>query len=332
MTDRRPTLFLHNGNTSILSRLNEVENIHLSDVPGSDIGAKADYLEQKGKSTNCCIADLKNNGPTDFLIDIDLTNISKNFYIKKIITSFSDDLRNLDPCWTVKKYNENQYLQALAYGLASSNEIIFLDKVNQQYRSEKGKTYIFSPGRCGSHLLLNQEFVPKTTKITHHYQTDQKTLRNIDLLTNAEEIFTVLRYSVFDQITSDFLHEEIFREAIVTTKENYNDIVKKVEQAKPQTIELEFCTKIFYRLLHFLDWYFLFSNVIQKKINLYFYEELSTLPKHNYTYIKNPYSKKELISNYDEIEDYSARFLQPLYDKLIQKITIQHKNLNNESF
>lgn len=330
MSDKKPILFLHNGNTSIMHRLKVENSINLLDVPGNNIKQKRMYIKEKNNSCNCCPADLNHKTKyKNYLIDNDLADIAKNFYIIKVITSFSNDLKNLDPCWS-NNYNKSDYFQVLAYGLTFCDEIIFLDQ--PEFTFDRKNSYIFSPGRSGTHALLNQSFITEDVRFYHHNQAENSidnglTFADGELLYNAEKIFSVIRKNIFEQAASSFVAINILKHYMSTTRENYLENLRIIENTKPQVIDYEYCTHIFFQMVHFFDLFLMLKLILGKDIELFYFEELSS---ENEKYLKNPYNKEDLIKNYHEMKSMVDKNIQPLYKNLLEKTRIiQNYNLKN---
>ena len=314
-----PTAILHNGNTSVTTRMELSNSINICDVPGNNFKEKAEYLTKNKLSTNFCIADLSNYNPDRKLIDRDLYDISKNFNIIKVITSFFSDICNLDNCWKLDYYSKERYLQNLSYGLVFANEILFLDQPDLELESRD--RYIFSPSRSGSHVLCN--LLDDSYKLQHHNQCpDTLQMIGLDNLVNAEKLSSVIRKNLFEQITSDFIIT-LLPVTMVTTQKTLDQNTQIVKNTKPGTIDKEFCNYSFFKTLHFLNWFLLFKLVIKKDIKLYYLEDLIADKNNsnmiNRRFIKNPYKKRDLIVNYDEMKLYVDNNLQPLYNELLTK-------------
>ena len=286
-----PTAILHNGNTSVTTRMELSNSINICDVPGNNFKEKAEYLTKNKLSTNFCIADLSNYNPDQKLIDRDLYDISKNFNIIKVITSFFSDICNLDNCWKLDYYSKERYLQNLSYGLVFANEILFLDQPDLELESRD--RYIFSPSRSGSHVLCN--LLDDSYKLQHHNQCpDTLQMIGLDNLVNAEKLSSVIRKNLFEQITSDFIIT-LLPVTMVTTQKTLDQNTQIVKNTKPGTIDEEFCNYSFFKTLHFLNWFLLFKLVIKKDIKLYYLEDLIADKNNSNTinrrFIKNPYKE-----------------------------------------
>ena len=314
-----PKAIVHNGNTSVTTRMELSNSINICDVPGNNFKEKAEYLTKNKLSTNFCIADLNNTNPDLKLIDQELYDISKNFNIIKVITSFLSDTCNLDNCWELEYYSKEKYLQNLSYGLVFADEILFLDQPDLELESRD--RYIFSPGRSGSHVMRNLS--DDSYKLQHHNQCpDTLQIIGLDNLINAEKLLSVMRKNLFEQIASDFI-TTLMPAIMNTTQKTLNQNIQIVKNTKPGTIDEEFCNYCFFQTLHFLNWFLLFKLVIKKDIKLYYLEDLIADKNNsnmiNRRFIKNPYKKRDLIINYDEIKLYVDNNLQPLYNELLTK-------------
>lgn len=312
MTDK-PKIILHNGNTSVISRLGLETCYNIQDVPGNTMAQKAAYQHDKKLSTHFCVADLTtSSGSNNFILDQELSDISDNFYICKVVTSYANDKINLDPCWG-DCYSKLQYLQSLAYGLALCDEILFLDKPDLDLNKKTNENYIFSPGRCGSHLLKNQSIDLASYKLYHHDQTDKQTQILIDLC-YSNKLVSVLRKNIFQQVSSEFMYE-VLGTLMITTKENYLENKKIADNAKPKPIPKNYYVNLKYKIQHFLDWFYLLQIVLEKDIKLHYFEELNT----GGFFLKNPYDKQKLISNYADAKAYVDSEVQPFYNKLLKE-------------
>ena len=313
MSDK-PKIILHNGNTSVMSRLSLENCYNIQDVPGNTIAEKAIYQQHKNISTHFCVADLKtSSGNDNSIVDQDLIEISNNFYICKTITSYVNDKLHLDPCWN-SNYSKLQYLQNLAYGMSLCEEILFLDKPDLEFNKTTNENYIFSPGRCGSHLLMNQSSEFMSYKLYHHNQDNKNTLQ-IEPLCYGKKIVSIVRKNIFDQISSSFV-SEILGTTMITTNKNYLKNKKIVDNAKPQPMPKGKCIQIKYQMQHFFDWFYLLQLVLEKDIELHYFEDLD---KNVGKFLKNPYDKQILISNYADAEAYVNNIIQPFYNKLLNK-------------
>jgi len=304
----KPIAIIHNSNTSVISRLSFKDSLNICNVPGSTFKEKSQYLLDKKLSCNFSAADLENATQKN-----DLYNIANNFFIIKAITSYDNDIKHLDDCWQIQDYTKEQYMHGLSYGLTYSDKIVILDNINIQFQNNE-KNYVFSPGRSGSHLLLNQPFIDNSYTVVHH-NLENKKLQRFDDIFNAAKLRSVLRKCLFDQITSEFL-TVMLGDTILTTTKNYNDNVKKINNTNPAELDLNFCTDVFFNIISFNDWFLLLKLILKKDITMSYFEDL---PKDTGRWVKNPYKKSDLITNYSDIESYVETNLQPLYTELLFK-------------
>lgn len=304
----KPIAIIHNGNTSVISRLLLNNSLNICNVPGSTFEEKSQYLLDKKSSCNFSAADLENATQQH-----DLYDIANNFYIIKAITSYDNDIKHLDDCWRIQDYTKEQYMHSLSYGLTYSDKILILDNIDIQFQNNR-KNYIFSPGRSGSHLLLNQPFIDNSYTVVHH-NLENKKLQRFDDIFNAAKLRSVIRKCLFDQITSEFMMI-ILGGTLLTTTKNYNDNVKIINNTTPAELDLNFCKDVFFNIISFTDWFLLLKLLLKKDITLSYFEDLS---KDTGRWVKNPYNKSDLITNYSDIQSYVEINLQPLYTELLFK-------------
>lgn len=230
----KPILVIHNGNTSVLDRL---------DLPQD--------------TANYSCADIS---PSD------LYTIRDRYTIVKAITSYLDDCANLDACWN--DYTVDQYIECLSFGLALADRVEHLDPVDVQFPSNQ-QNISFNPGRCGGAKLLNH--LDSSYTILHHNRARDPNF--VADCIGARDLKTVMRRSLFTQCASRFM-EQVIGELLPSHEQYREQNLAKIAQAQPKPMRKLYCKNVLLHMINFVDYYYLFTLVFKKPIDFYFSEDI----------------------------------------------------------
>jgi len=263
--------------------------------------SKIDFL----KSNNNIICDITS---ADQISYIDLCKLKKHFYIVKVLSTHADDLDNLEDTWNKNTYDYNQWTRALLSRLSITDDILFYDNRTFFLPSEQINQIVFSPGRCGTHVL--KEIIG----VTDHYHHEQWLVNEV---INASRLFVILRKNFFKFVMSKFAIKATGKIMLSQSIDDFEKNKQIVEQSSPLTITVEEFDQEFNTVATFLDIVIGCKLVWQKDISLYYLENLS-LHFDNLKILKNPYVDTDIVKNYTEAVELGKEY-QEWYDLLIRQ-------------
>ncbi len=310
-------LYLHNGNIAVkqwFERKYSTYKVMPCITDEWDIGNKKILLLDDKieflKSNNNIIFDLSS---ADILSNFDLYRLSNHCKVLKIFTTYTYDLDNLEEVWLPGSYDYNQWITASMMRVWAADQIIHFKESINFSADTSTKPIVFTPGRCGTHVLMN---VIKISDYYHHTSLLQSGTEMFTNLTNSMEIFSVLRKSFVNQVTSDAIAYNI--KLVVTKKEDVSQTAE-IFKNKNLTLTDQDVRDSFNKIANYADLLISFKMVWNKKIKFCYYEDLSDY-FNSITFIKNPYDAKTIITNYNKIEELVLQEYQPAYQKILNKI------------
>lgn len=316
-------LLIHNGNKTIkpwfANRYQSQEFPNITDSwmfsnEVNDLNDKILYLD----NYKSVVTDLT---PADVICVTDLVELKKNFVFSKVISNFETDSKNLDESRTV--YNYNHWMESLFYRLSVADNLIWWNNIAFP-SSETNNSLIFTPGRSGTHLLLNildassqlASKVEQNNFLHHNGQLIHQT--NFQKLINSKHIYSSLRRSLLKQTLSSAICNQTGI-TMLTTKENLEQNKKIVSAWGKLTFVESDCHNTLVSIMNYADILLGLRYFYQKNISFSIFEELSH-HMDSVTYIKNPWRYEELFENYDYALSYCQSY-QPFYESIINKIS-----------
>lgn len=236
-----------------------------------------------------------------------------SFEYIKILTSFQNDVDNLEPVW--QKYNNLQWMQSSFLRLSVADKIIFLNPISLPSLSSLDPV-VFTPGRSGTHVVKD------ITGVNDHLHHNGNLLAspNFSRLVNSNRIISILRESFVDQAISDLISRRYG--FLLTTSENLERAKQQVNQWDKIEFKYQDAVDTLNKLLSYTDLLLGLRMFYNKQIEFSILENL-----HEYfdqiKHIKNPYHHGDMISNYEHAVELCDTLFQPMYDQILKKIQNQ---------
>ena len=275
----------------------------------SDPWPNVDSLEQK-----CALA-VKSSICTDLTtadtFDLkELLKIKRDFKIVKIITSYENDLKNLESIWD--DYTYNQWLVSIFTRLSSADYVLFQQSVALDCLQTE-PAVIFTPGRSGTHVLRHVTGVSDFLHHNDHILLHDQFLRII----NAEKVLSIVRKNFVDQVVSDAIGKKYGN--LITTADTFESNQQYFANCEPLTIsELDYRSTL-EKLYNYADLLLGIKIFYNKQIEFSLLEDL-----HEHfdaiALVKNPYQVENIILNYSEVVGTCNQEYQHIYDQLIAKL------------
>lgn len=219
-----------------------------------------------------------------------------------------------------KSYHETQWLISLFNNLTVADETVFLNEIPLMGTTTHPEI-VFTPGRCGTHVI---KAITKVNEQMHHdYQLLEDTKR-FQRLIDSKLIISVLRRKFVDFVASKVIGEK-YDFNMITKKKNLDKNKTIVSQWKPLELTHDDIDQVFRGLIPYTDLLIGLNLFYHKKIQFSLLENLDHWFD-NIEYIKNPYSHRDMIANYDQVVDICTRIYQPVYDQILDKIQTQFGN------
>jgi len=308
-------LFLHNGNIQVKQWFWGQYPNHCAmpclTVPWSVDGQQLDSVAAKLavlKTKSNLLFDLTTADP---ISNLDLAELKKYCTVIKVVSNVDSDIAHLEDVWT--DYDHSQWLRSSVCRLWAADHVIYY-QTEIKFESTSNKPIVFTPGRCGTHVLKS---VTGIDKFMHH---DHDVLFNSTFseLTSASTIFVVLRENYLKQCLGDSLMNYIGY-AMISTVENWENNKAAAESIQPFVVaESEFVDS-FDKLVNFLDVLYALKHFWQKEIAFTVFEFLKDHFDRIKT-LKNPYSYEKIVANYDEVVAVNQTRYQPYYETLLAKL------------
>ena len=230
------------------------------------------------------------------------------FEVVKVITSYENDLANLEPVWD-NGYSKSQWLHSSFFRLIFANKIVFQQPVVLECL-ETDPAIVFTPGRCGTNVLRD------ITGVTNHlHNNDDLLMRDqFSTVVNAKKILTILRKRFIDQVVSGAVAEKYG--IMLTTKNNLDKNQEQVSSWGEITLSESDYKNTLIRICNYADVVLGLKLLYNKKIEFSLLEDLHA-HFDKISHVKNPYSAQQIICNYQEAVDTCQQDYQPIYNKII---------------
>jgi len=308
-------LYLHNGNTQVKQWFLDQYPSHCEmpclTVPWTINGSQLNDFESKLellKTRSNLLFDLVT---ADAISNLDLIELKKYCTVIKVISSLDNDLDNLEDIWT--EYNKDQWLRSVVCRLWCADQVMYY-KTEIKFASILCEPIVFTPGRCGTHVLKS---VTGIDKFMHH---DHDVLFNSNFieLANASKIFVVLRGNYLKQCLGDSLMKYIGY-AMISTVENWEANKTIAENIQPFNVDESEFILSFDKLVNFLDILYALKYFWHKEIIFTVFEFFKDHFDRIAT-LKNPYSYEKIVANYAEVVAVNQLHYQPYYETLMAKL------------
>lgn len=267
-------------------------------------------LEQKyhqAKTSSVC-TDLST---ADTFNIIELADAKQAFKVVKVITSYENDLDNLEPIWN-NGYAREQWLVSVFNRLSCADHIVFHQPVKLDCLQTESPI-IFTPGRCGTHVLSD---ITRVQQFLHHNDNILMSDQFLRII-NSSRVLSVLRKSVVDQVISDAITRRYG--ILVTNSNNLTEHQQQVASWKSFKILDSDYKSTLEKLYNYADLLIGIKMVYNKHVEFSLLEDL----REQFETInskKTPYQTQDIISNYSEVVDICNCKYQPIYDQLISKL------------
>lgn len=280
-------------------------------VPWSAGGQVLETIDSKLallKSNSNLLFDLTT---ADSISNLDLAEIKKHCTIIKVVSSLDNDTKHLEDVWTV--YNHHQWLRSITCRLWCADQILYYQTA-VAFDSDNTEPIVFTPGRCGTHVLKG---VTGVDKFMHH-ENDVLFNSAFSELSNASTIFVVLRENYLKQCLGDSLMNYIGY-AMISTVDNWEANKLAADHIQPFVVEESEFVNSFDKLVNFLDVLYALKYFWRKEIVFTIFELLKDHFDRIKT-LKNPYSYEKIVANYDDIVAVGQTRYQPYYETLLAKL------------
>jgi hypothetical protein len=246
----------------------------------------------------------------------ELFNAKCHFKIIKIITSYENDLANLESIWQ-HEYTRAQWLFANCTRLSVADQVVFHQPVKLECLSTE-PVIVFTPGRSGTHVLT--DITGAAVFLHHSFLYNSKNILVEDQflkIINAKKILSVLRRRFADQLISDAIGNRYG--VMLTVPGNLSINQQRALTWEPFEILTTDYKHTLEKLCSYTDLLLGIKMFYNKQIEFSLLEDLrehfSTI-----THVKNPYRSQDIISNYSEVIDVCDQEYQPMYNQIINKL------------
>ena len=238
----------------------------------------------------------------------ELFNAKQSLEIVKVITTYENDLTNLEPVWR-HDYSKEQWLISTFHRLSCADQIVFQQPVVLPCL-QTGPDIIFTPGRSGTHVLRGITDVHNYLHHNNNLVMSDKFTKLID----AKKIISVLRKKFIDQVCSDAIGQTYG--IVISNKHNIDkkrQIMSKWEPIKLSTTNYQSTLD---KICSYTDLLLGVKMFYNKHVE---FSLLDNLQEHfnNIFFVKNPYQSQDIISNYSESVAVCEQEYQPIYDQII---------------
>jgi len=311
-------LLLHNGNIAVKEWYYKQYPTHTVmpcfTVEWPDINqSKLNFLTVN----NNIICDITS---ADQISYVELCKLKDQFHIVKILSTYENDLNNLEDTWDKNTYDYNQWLIASMNRLAVADQIIFYNNQSFSLPSTKKHELIFSPGRCGTHVLRE---VINVRNFYHHHDSrhlDHLVSSNtFTKLTETARLFAILRKNFFKFTISRFAISAL-GSVMLSQADTIEQNKKIIKQPTPGKISADVFENEFNVVATFLDNLIGLKLLWQKDIVLYYLEDLSS-HFNNIKSLKNPYEAQDIVKNYNEAVEFGNKY-QSWYNCLLERANL----------
>lgn len=238
----------------------------------------------------------------------ELFNAKQSLKIVKVITTYENDLTNLEPVWG-DNYSKDQWLISTFSRLSCADQVVFQQPLVLPCL-QTGPDIIFTPGRAGTHVLGG------ITGIHNFLHCDDDLLisNKFTKLINAKKIISLLRKRFIGQVCSDAIARTYG--TMVSTRQNINENCQITAKWKPIKLSTTDYQSTLEKICNHVDVLLGVKIVYNKHVEFSLLEDLQ---EHfdNLVFVKNPYRHQEIISNYSEATAVCEQEYQPVYDQII---------------
>ena len=233
---------------------------------------------------------------------------ARNFEVVKVITSYENDLANLEPVWD-HGYSKSQWLRSSFVRLIFADKIVFQQPIVLECL-ETDPVIIFTPGRSGTHVLKDITGVDNFL----HPSGDFLMQDRFSTVANAKKILCILRKRFIDQVVSDAVGARYGM--MLTTRKSLDENQQEVSVWPQITLsDLDYQYTLS-RICNYSDLVLGLKIFYNKKIEFSLLEDLHA-HFDKILHVKNPYSAQKIISNYQDAVDTCQQEYQPIYNKII---------------
>lgn len=252
--------------------------------------------------------------PADNISYNDLYWLQKQLKMVKVLTSFENDVKNLEPVWS--SYDHLQWKRNICYGLWVYEEIIKFDEISvDEWNIPKDQEpVIFTPGRSGSHVLKGVVGIEPY----FHHNDDLFNNENWATLSGSTQIYSILRRNFLSQVLSHHMTNLLgFR--MRTLDFNLIENQTLIEKLQPAVIESDTLDETLNFLISFVDYLLFVKMFVNPNIKFTFYEDLH--PYYNkIPHKKNPYQAQDYASNIDAVKSIIKVQYDPIYQQALGQI------------
>lgn len=312
-----PKIIIHNGNFQIKPWLarrwsvdclpNISDHWKFSNCDLDSVHERVQYMKKHGT----CVSDvtIADQIPLEYLLAL-----TDDIKFIKVASSYQGDRSNLDASWNINDYDESQWYNALIYGLSFCHEFLWWDQFSLTSVNDQ-PPIVFTPGRCGTHLLLNILNL-RSDQYLHHTHNTINT-EKFQKLTGASTIYAILRKNFLQQTLSDLVAKKT-EQYMLTTASTLERNRNLLAQLAPIKFNTNDCISSFKKTQAYVDILLGLKYYYNKKIVFTFYEDL----QHHYartTYVKNPWNSETLVENY-QLAQIQCNYYQKSYDHIINNV------------
>jgi hypothetical protein len=233
---------------------------------------------------------------------------ARNFKVIKVLTSYENDLANLEPVWN-DGYSKSQWLHSSFFRLIFADKIVFQQPVVLECL-ETEPAIVFTPGRSGTHVLRD---ITGVTNCLHNID-DLLMQDQFSTVVNAKKILGILRKRFIDQVVSGAVAERYG--IMLTTRNNFNENQARVSGWREITLSDSDYKNTLSSICNYADFLLGLKIFYNKKIEFSFLEDLHA-HFDKISHVKNPYSAQQIISNYQKAVDTCQQDYQPIYNQII---------------
>lgn len=308
----RSICVIHGGNKKVAKSLydsfdGQILGCITNPFPGcNDLSDNINYL-----TDHAVICDLST---ADSLSIDEMLAIQKNVSIVKYISTYEDDLLDIERVWN-GNFDHESYLQSCQRYMIFADEIMDLRPKNY---APIHPPIVFSPGRSGTNAFVNllDDRYPGIDSVHHDFY-----VASIDKLINSQHTYMVTRRNVLDFVMSVAISKQ-YNTIMKATPETFDQDVITAKSWQPFDITKEQVHSIIVSNINWLN-IALYITKINPNTTFTFFEDLdmSKVDK----VIKNPYDKNKLIANLDELNHWMKEFSN--YDKFIKDVIFKNWSL-----
>lgn len=238
----------------------------------------------------------------------ELFNAKKSLKIVKVITTYENDLANLESLWQ-HNYSKEQWLISTFNRLSCADQVVFQQPVVLPCL-QTGPDIIFTPGRSGTHVLRS---ITNVHNYLHH-NNNLLISNKFPELVNARKIISVLRKKFIDQVCSDAIGLKYGIQ--VSNRHNIDKNRQITSKWKPIKLSTDDYQSTLEKICSYADLLLGVKMFYNKHVE---FSLLDNLQEHfdNIFFVKNPYRSQDIISNYSEAVAVCEQEYQQIYNQII---------------